>query len=481
MRYLIAVLVGFLAVLPTSDSAAADAPLVLSPEKSVQAPTTLNLPINKSQVFQVNRPIGKIAVGNSDIVDAVALTDRSFYVLGKGNGTTNLSVYGQDQKLLAVVDITVGIDVQAVKAALHEALPRETIEVRAVNDSISLGGIVSSGAKVSMAMEIAKHFLPRDKNGTEIKGTVVINNMGVSGAQQVMLQVKIAEMSRTTSQELGFHLSAVAGTDASLTSVVPTGAGFFLSALNSLTATNLSGTQSTIGGGTKSFGHFHFSEILDAQEQKGAVKILAEPNLVAMSGDTANFLAGGEFPVPTSQSINNGLPTITVEFKPFGISLAFTPTVIGDDLINLVVAPEVSQIDNQTAPVVINGFTIPGISTRRLKTTVELRDGQAFAIAGLLQSDFADKVRQIPGIGDIPIIGALSRDTDFLRHETELVIIITPRLVHPVAANTLIAPTDSFVPPNQAEIFFNGRTEAPDSGIAPKGGGLSGHYGHIVR
>jgi pilus assembly protein CpaC len=191
--------------------------------------------------------------------------------------------------------------------------------------------------------------------------------------------------------------------------------------------------------------------------------------------------------VPTNETTNAGVPTITVEFKPFGVSLAFTPTVIDDDLINLVVAPEVSQIDKTTAPVILNGFLIPGISTRRARTTVELRDGQSFAIAGLLQSDFNTQVRQIPGFGDIPILGALARDSANEGDEKELVIIITPKLVHPAPAGTLVAPTDSFVPPSDADAFFYGRREgggqddAFSSSTSAAGGGLTGRYGHIIR
>jgi pilus assembly protein CpaC len=478
--FLMAAVASVAIILPATGTIAQQSPKsprMVTPQPSLQPPQRLALPLNKSQVLHVNETVTRITVGNPDIVDAVALDDHSFYVLGKGIGTTNISVFA-DSRLLAVIDANVSIDLEAVKASLHANLPKETIEVRAVNDTIALSGVVSSASKVNQAVEIAKHFLPKDANATG-KASPLINHLGVSGSQQVMLQVRIAEMSRSLGQQLGFHPSGLVGAAANLQ-----GAGFFLTALNTLTSTSLNGSQGTIAAGAgrigKGQGSFNFSDILDAQEQKGTVKILAEPNLVAMSGETASFLAGGEFPVPTAQTTNNGVPTITVEFKPFGVSLAFTPTVIGDDLINLLVAPEVSQIDNQTAPVIVNGFSIPGISTRRLKTSVELRDGQSFAIGGLLQSDFADKVKQIPGIGDIPIIGALTRDTDFQRNETELVIIVTPKLVHPAPAGTLVAPTDSFVPPGQGEIFFNGRTEAPDSGVTA-GGGLTGHYGHIVR
>jgi pilus assembly protein CpaC len=239
-------------------------------------------------------------------------------------------------------------------------------------------------------------------------------------------------------------------------------------------------TTFTSGLGKFVFGSFTLGDAIDLLESKGAVKVLAEPNLVAMSGDTASFLAGGEFPVPVAQTLNGSVPTVTVEFKPFGVSLAFTPTVLDKDVINLIVAPEVSQIDRSNS-VTFAGFTIPGISTRRAKTSVELRDGQSFAIAGLLSSDFIDTLSGIPGMMDIPVLGALARSSAYQRNETELVIVITPRLVQPVAANALLAPTDSFVPPSDAQMFLMGRSENPDSGLAPPGGGLTGNYGHIIR
>jgi pilus assembly protein CpaC len=432
-------------------------------DTGVQATRALSLPINKSQVLRVNQTIRRIAVGNPAIADVAALTDRSFYILGKAVGTTNVAVYGPGDSLIAVVDVVVGSDVEGVKSTLNEILPGERIEVRPVNDSIALSGSVSSPAKANQAVAIAQRYLPEK--------VTVINNLSVHGSQQVMLQVKVAEVNRTVSKQLGLTPSVRVGAPGSIT-------GLFAS---SSSTTALSSFVTAMANAIS--GNFALNMNIDALEQKGLIKILAEPNLVAMSGDTANFLAGGEFPVPTNETTNTGVPTITVEFKPFGVSLAFTPTVIGDGLINLVVAPEVSEIDKQTAPVIINGFEIPGISTRRARTTVELRDGQAFAIAGLLQSDFSDQIQQIPGFGNIPILGALARDSQFQRKETELVIIITPHLVQPAPADALVAPTDSFAPPSDVDIFFHGNPEAPNSGVVPAvaGGGLTGRYGHIIR
>ena len=437
-------------------------PVTIAPQSAVQAPQTLVLAVNKSQVLRVNQPVTRIAVGNAEIVDAVALTDRSFYVLGKTAGTTNISVYGEASQLLAVIDVSVGTDVGGVKAAIHDILPNETIDVRAVNDSIALSGMLSSAAKINQAMEVATKFAKRDK---------VINDMRVTGAQQVMLQVKVAEMSRTISKELGFK-PMIAPRSGNLAST-----GFALSTLDPVDLTRFA-----LAAGQVVSGGWVLSLAVDALEQKGVVKVLAEPNLVAMSGDTASFLAGGEFPVPVASSVGAlGLPTVTIAFKSFGVSLSFTPTVIEGDLINLVVAPEVSELD-KTNSVTLNGTVVPGISTRRAKTTVEVRDGQSFAVAGLLQSSFNDTIRGIPGLTNVPVLGPLLSSSQYQRGETELVIIVTPRLVRPAPAGTLIAPTDSFVPPSDSQLFIMGRTENPDSGIAPlNGGGLTGKYGHIIR
>ena len=245
------------------------------------------------------------------------------------------------------------------------------------------------------------------------------------------------------------------------------------------------------GIGSQSIGSTDFTGAFDALEAKGLVKTLAEPNLIALSGDTASFLAGGEFPVPVAQdtgvSDDTNSSTITVEFKEFGVSLAFTPTVLNDGLINLVVSPEVSAIDERpnSPDVEVSGFDIPSLVTRRATTTVELRDGQSFAIAGLIQSDFSDNIDQFPWLGDLPVVGALFRSTQFRRNETELVILVTPRLVKPAPAGALATPSDNFVAPDENELFLFGRLEAAESGIGPLGaggaGGIDGSFGHIIQ
>lgn len=439
----------------------AQARVTIGPEEGVRG-GSMSVALGKSRTVRLDRTYTELSVGNPDIADVVPITDRSVYVLGKKIGATNLTVYGPNKQVLAVVDIAVTNDLLGLKTQLHELLPGERIEVRAVNDSIVLTGEVTSAPAAQRAAAIAERFAPEH----------VLNQMSVRGSQQVMLQVRVSEVKRSLANRLGLKPSFHVGN--------PGKTSFAFTTLDPVDTTRFGLTAATVGA---TGGFASLTALIDALEQNGLVKTLAEPNLVALSGDTANFLAGGEFPIPVAQTGGpGGLPVITVAFKQFGVSLSFTPTVLEGDLINMVVAPEVSEIDRTNA-VEVTGFSIPGISTRRATTTVELRDGQGFAIAGLLQNDITNTVRQLPGLGNVPILGALFRDTDFLRNETELVIIVIPHLVKPAPASALLAPTDSFVPATELDGFLYGRVESPESGLIPgaPSGGLSGSYGHIIR
>jgi pilus assembly protein CpaC len=294
-----------------------------------------------------------------------------------------------------------------------------------------------------------------------------------------MLEVRFAEVKRSALSQIGVgwlvgsdagKLDGDVGGDASSTpdTGVLDGDGNKLEPINKLGS--IVGSFGIVSRAFRAFGE-NFNVTLDALERKGAVTTLAEPTLIALSGETASFLAGGEFPVPVVQNSGGGgggagggnSGAFTVEWKPFGVSLAFTPTVLADGVINLVVAPEVSSID-PSASIVINNLSIPGIQTRRARTVVEMRDGESFALAGLLRKDFQDTIRQVPLLGSIPIIGTLFRSTGFQHEETELVIIVTPRLVAPVRAGALKVPTDRVGPPNEADLLLNGRT---DTGVPP--------------
>jgi pilus assembly protein CpaC len=437
----------------------------------------MNVPLHKSQILRVDVQFKDLLVGNSEIADVLPLSSRTIYVLGKAIGSTNLSIYDDRRRLIAVVDLAVTHDVEGIKSKLFELLPSERVEVRAAGAMVILSGDVSSADVVDRAVSIAHSIAPNS----------VKNLLRVRGSQQVLLEVRFAEMSRTTAKQLGFNWDALleVGSDA----VLGLATGAFSTASSGVFP---DGTLAVRNDGTSSFfGNFtnndlSVSGVIDNLEQRGLIKILAEPNLIALSGETARFLAGGEFPIPVDS--DDG---ITIEFKEFGVSLAFTPTVLGDGLINMIVAPEVSQIDTASSVTTLVGADIPGLTTRRATTTIELRDGQSFAIAGLLQSTFADQIEQVPGVGDLPILGPLFRSSEYQRNETELVIIATPRLVKPVKANTLAAPTDSFVAPSDLDIFLHGRTESPQSGQSTtkpgqmlgtqNAGGIDGPYGHIIK
>lgn len=466
----------------------------------------LEVPVNKSQVLRVDRPYAKALIGSPDIADVLPLTNQSLYVLGKKAGTTSLTLYDRANTLIAVVDVVVGPDVTTLKRQLSELMPGDQIGARISNDSVVLEGIVSDAPAADRAVQIAETYAPGK----------VVNLLSIGSAQQVMLEVRFSEVKRSALKQFGAgfglqsdggKLNGVIGGGASLSPGAPV-----TSTVGGVTTTTPGDPLLTLGAITNSFGIIsrvfrafgtNFEATLDALERKGAITTLAEPTLVALSGETASFLAGGEFPVPTAQGGNNGgnNGAFTVQWKPFGVSLAFTPTVLADGVINLVVAPEVSSID-PTASIVINNLTIPGLQTRRAKTVLELRDGESFALAGLLRRDFQDTIRQLPILGSLPIIGSLFRSTSFQKEETELVIIVTPRLVRPVRAANLRAPTDRVGPPNEADLFLNGRTDtgvppsmapfrspqrppAPANSPAPGGGtaqrqpiGLEKDYGH---
>jgi pilus assembly protein CpaC len=421
----------------------------------------LDVPVNKSQVLRTDRAYAKALIGNPEIADVLPLTDRSIYVLGKKAGTTSLTLYDRSSRLIAVLDVVVGPDVTTLKRQLSELMPGNDIGARMSNDSVILEGTVSSAPDADRAVQIAETYAPGK----------VVNLLSLGSSQQVMLEVRFAEVKRSALKQIGVNwdilsdggkLQGISGGGAGLSGTVDPETG-----LLPLTHGAIVNSFGIISRAFRAIGT-NFNVTLDALERRGAITTLAEPTLIALSGETASFLAGGEFPVPVVQNngggnSGNNTGTFTVEWKPFGVSLAFTPTVLADGVINLVVAPEVSSID-PTASIVVNNLTIPGLQTRKAKTTVELRDGESFALAGLLRKDFQDTIRQVPFLGSLPIIGALFRSTGFQHEETELVIIVTPRLVQPVRAGALKVPTDRVGPPHEADLLLNGRT---DTGVPP--------------
>ena len=434
--------------------------------------------INKSQILKLDVPFTNISIGNPKIADVLALTDRTMYILGKGLGSTSLTIFGPKRKLIAVADLIVTYDIEGIKARLHELLPAEKLEVRTVGDSVFLGGYVSTAGTAEKAMKIASRFAPGK----------VTNLMRVAAAQQVMLQVRFAEVQRSAMKEISTSL-AVQNSAGSGVSFGGGGSGLSNFILGTGGAVALNTIEATLG--LKIFG-LSIQALFSALETKGFARTLAEPTLIALSGTTASFLAGGEYPITTSDGDD-----IKTEFKEFGIFLEFTPTVLDRNRINLVIKSEVSQLDFNLAERVgaleNDGFkvqpaAIPPLSTRTASTTVELGDGQSFAVAGLIQNDFDNSISQIPWLGSIPILGALFRSSDFVRLETELVMVVTPYIVKPVSADQIILPTYKFLPPSEKDFFLLGRIRQDMPNVTPAsgpggriGGGIAGAHGHIVE
>lgn len=409
---------------------------------------------NDMIVMRTETSFKEVRVANTDIADVVVLTDRSFQVMGKSGGKTNVMLYDNERQLIDVVDVTVGHDLAGLKKTLFQSFPRERIEVRPLANGIYLSGEVTTDAVSKRAEKIAQAFAPNS----------VTNGLAIKDSHQVMLEVRFVEASRSAIKELGIGLltSRQGGLN-------PDPGDF--AAVTGVTTNNpvLSGIlRGGIGGAV-------LDARIEALEDKGIIRTLAEPNLVAMSGETASFLAGGEIPIP----IPGDLGQIAIEYRKFGVSLSFSPTVLDDEIINLKVAPEVSQLD-QTTAVRIAEVTVPGIKVRRANTTIELRNGQSFAIAGLLQSESSNSRSQVPWLGDIPILGALFSSTRFQQDETELVIVVTPHLAQPVQdIRELATPLDDMTLPSDLEAFVGSQIEGKD--MSRDLSGLSGNYGTVLE
>ena len=439
------------------------------------ATSKLDVPMNRAVVVESDVPFAELSIANPSIADISTLSDRTIYVLGKEPGRTTLTLLGPDGRLITNVEVQVTPDISELKERLREVLPREPIEVRTANDGLILSGTISSVASVDRALDLAQRYAPGR----------VSNLMQIGGSQQVLLKVRFAEMNRSVrkslSSSLAFSgLSGDVGYNGGKGTLIQ--GDKIMNLLDADPTNNISrGNESTgvfaLGFGA---GDVEVAILLEALETKGFVRTLAEPNLTALSGQEASFLAGGEFPVPVANE--NG--SVTVEFKPFGIELEFVPRVVGRN-INLRLSASVSSID-PTASFTDGSTSIAGFSTRATETTVEMHDGESFAIAGLLQDDFTSLNGQVPWLGDVPILGALFRSAEFERQQSELVIIVTAHLVTPTSGEAFALPTDRVRPPTENELFLNGKVSATRK---PKSGGagevarqdFSGSYGYVLE
>lgn len=470
--------------LPAAHAAAAPTPRAAPPAPAAapngaEIAPAMELVIGKSRLIQLPAPIERISVGNPAVADVTLLGNRELYLLGKTLGSTNVILWHKGQPP-RIIDVTVNIDTQRLETRLRELMPAESgIKVGSAAESIVLSGEVSGPEKIDQATLIAEAFvrslnrglvLPVTSGSGEIAaGTAirvgeqrmnsqggaaspssrVVNLLRVGSPQQVMLEVKIAEVSKTLLDRLDSEFAFGA--------LSKGGWGYaFLN--NTLSKTP---PQNFFGAG-KLWEKKGALLLLDAQKKDGLVKILAEPNIIAISGQEGSFLAGGKVFIPVARTnATTGVPSITLEEKEFGVGLKFTPTVLDGGRINLRVAPEVSELSQTGSPFTsIDGSTsvLPSFTTRRAQTTIQLHDGQSFAIAGLIKNNVTESIKRFPGLGEVPILGALFRSNEFQSDKSELMFVITPRLVKPLPPNYAL-PTDSFVPPSRAEFFLNGRLE----------------------
>lgn len=486
---------------------------------AVRSAPRLALTIGKSIILQSDTDIARVSVAQPEVADFVLLSPRQVYVTGRAPGLTNLTLWDKNEKVRTVYDLDVAPDVSRLKKMLHDTLPNETgIEVMASQDSIALSGTVRDAESLKKALTMAEIYAPKK----------VLNLLSVGGVQQVMLEVRVAEMSKTVSNQMGINLNAVGDGNfgytliGGLTSIaasafnvdtvqnvyqytkvpgidyldendkkiasIPESASVqtryreFNVAGNRPTMTMNQGTAAfrfnTNWGGT---GNTAMTAVINMLKKNGLVKILAEPNLVCLNGQSAAFLAGGEIPVPEP----SGLGTTSINWKEYGVKLKFTPTVVSGDHISLQVQPEVSELDYSNV-VQIQGFSIPAITSRRTSTTVELKNGQSFAVAGLLSEKGRNTMSKYPWLGDIPILGNLFKSSEYQKDQTELVIIITAHLAKPLDKKAISLPTDMAYEPDDLEFFLGiktkGQTPAgvPVAGMTRTAGELDGEFGHAV-
>lgn len=429
---------------------------------------------NRAVVVQSAQPFTELSVAQPEIADVQPLSDTSIYILGRRRGATTLTLLGEGGALISNVTIRVMPDLGELKERMDALLPGEEIEVRGTAAGIVLSGTVTGARVVSQAVELASAYV----------GEGVTNLLTVGGTQQVALKVRIAEMSRSVGKELGVNLGLV-GANSRASPFVQSGNNIDIGGEDGSPFptedgfdgfTNIFSAFGTFGAIFSIANNYLLDLQIDALENKGFARMLAEPTLVALSGSEAEFLAGGEVPIPAVDEEGN----VDVEFRPVGVNVIFEPRVLTDDLINLAVSAEISDVDPSLSTV-SGGIEITGFQVRRATTMIELRDGQSFMIAGLYQEDFSDTIAQVPWLGDIPVLGTFFRSTQFQQGESELVIIVTVNLVTPVDdGDELALPTDRIQIPNEKELFLFGNTVAGGGAVITSTQGFDGDFGYAV-
>jgi len=435
----------------------ASAPAEALPAGAARPSQTMDLSINEGKLVRLSAPMSDLFIANDSIADVQVRSPTQLYVFGKTRGNTTVYATDKSGRVIYASNVNVAYNLGSVDSMLNLAMPEAAITATPVGNMVLLTGTVPSPEDANEAARLVTAFVG--------DGVQVVNRLKSAVPLQVNLRVRIAEVSRSVVKQIGVNLLSRDSTSGFQFGVAQGSAGTFGSPAVGDTAAinkgfNALAGATTLGAAGKLFG-LDLIGTLDLAAKDGLVTILAEPNLTALSGETASFLAGGEFPVPISQALGS----VTIEYKQYGVGLAFTPYVLADGRISMRIRPEVSELSNEGS-IRLNGFNVPALTTRRAETTVELGSGQSFMIAGLLRDAHTNDVSKAPFLGDLPILGALFRSTSFRRAETELVIIVTPYLVRPVSTQMAL-PTDGYRMPTDAQGLGAGQTFTGTSGPRP--------------
>ncbi len=453
-------------------------------------PTTLEaevvkVPIFKSRNLRMNQVVNRVSVGNSEILDILILRAKELYIVGKRLGTTNVMVWDEDDKLVDVINFEVTHDLNSLRQRLHHFLPSEVIGVQSSQGQLIVSGQSSSLAKMNVALELAQGYA--ESAAVNKSKSEVLNMLTIGGGQQVMLEVTVAEVSTQIARKLDANM-LLSFNGSNGRGGIANGTGFIDSIVGSESTSNIFGSFLS--------GDMLFNFALDVAKQNGLAKILAEPNITALSGQKAEFLSGGEFPIPVP-----GRDGTTIQFRDFGVGVSFVPTILDSGKINLNLKILVSELSNAngigvTPTGTSTTLVVPSIIKRTSETTVELADGQTIAISGLLSDTLRDSVDEVPGLGDLPILGQLFKSHEFVSGQSELVIMVTPRLVRPFNKQGIMLPTDGFVPVSDMEFYLLGKmTKQNTTGstsslnqldnthtnILPNNGGTTQRYGHELN
>jgi pilus assembly protein CpaC len=426
----------------------------------------ITLPVNRAELITTSKDMAEVMIANPDVADIHVHSATKLSIIGKQIGRTSLRIFDKEGNILRSSDVFVSYDLPAIRKALNEFLPNDVIGVKLVNTNLALVGEVRDATAIEQAMQIVNEFVKDQANtataanngNSPLPDPKIINLLSLTSGQQVMLRVRVGEIQRTALKRLGATVSG--GKVGGRVGVVGGANRLSWSDEGAFVPGDIVGDREEMFGflaGNLSTSSLSLSAALDAMETQGLFKVLAEPNLVALSGEQAEFLAGGEFPVPTVTGTGASAAQ-GVQYKKYGVSVQFMPFVLSENRIRLAVAPEVSELSEPAAP--IAGVSLPTLNTRRAKTTVELAPGESFMIAGLIRDNLNAVVRQLPGISEIPIFSALLRSTSYSRNETELVITVTPYLVDPMKASDIRLPTDGFKTASTMEQFFYGALSA---------------------